>query len=34
MFTSPPPDIRLEKILEIYNLVDETLKDYLLDRKD
>ena len=32
MFDSPPPDIRLEKILEIYNTVDETLKDCLLDQ--
>ena len=32
MFDSPPPDIRLEKILEIYNMVDETLKDCLLDQ--
>jgi transcriptional regulator with XRE-family HTH domain len=32
MFSSPPPDIRLEKILEIYNMVDETLKECLLDQ--
>jgi transcriptional regulator with XRE-family HTH domain len=32
MFTSSPPDIRLEKILEIYNIVDETLKDCLLEQ--
>ena len=32
MFSSPPPDIRLEKILEIYNMVDETLRDCLLDQ--
>ena len=32
MFSSPPPDIRLERILEIYNTVDETLKDCLLDQ--
>jgi len=32
MFMSGPPDIRLEKILEIYNMVDETLKDCLLDQ--
>ena len=32
IFISPPPDIRLEKILEIYNLVDETLKDCLLEQ--
>jgi transcriptional regulator with XRE-family HTH domain len=32
MFSSPPPDIRLEKILEIYNMVDETLKECLLEQ--
>jgi transcriptional regulator with XRE-family HTH domain len=32
MFTSPPPDIRLEKILEIYNTVDDTLKDCLMEQ--
>jgi transcriptional regulator with XRE-family HTH domain len=32
MFSSPPPDIRLERILEIYNIVDETLKDCLLEQ--
>jgi transcriptional regulator with XRE-family HTH domain len=32
MFLSSPPDIRLEKIREIYNLVDETLKDCLLEQ--
>jgi len=31
MFDTPPPDLRLEKILEIYNMVDDTLKDCLLD---
>jgi hypothetical protein len=31
-FTSLPPDIRLEKILEIYNMVDDTLKDCLLEQ--
>ena len=31
-FTAPPPDIRLEKILEIYNVVDDTLKDCLLEQ--
>jgi transcriptional regulator with XRE-family HTH domain len=31
-FFSPPPDIRLEKILEIYNMVDDTLKDCLLEQ--
>ena len=32
MFSSQPPDIRLEKILEIYNTVGDTLKDCLLDQ--
>ena len=32
MFSSPPPDMRLEKILEIYNMVDEILKDSLLEQ--
>jgi transcriptional regulator with XRE-family HTH domain len=31
-FTAPPPDIRLEKILEIYNMVDDTLRDCLLEQ--
>jgi transcriptional regulator with XRE-family HTH domain len=32
MFDSPPPDIRLEKILEIYAMIDETLKECLLEQ--
>jgi len=32
MWTSSPPDMRLEKILEIYNMVDEILKDSLLEQ--
>jgi transcriptional regulator with XRE-family HTH domain len=32
MFISPPPDIRLEKILEIYNMIDNTLKDCLMEQ--
>jgi len=32
MWTSPPPDIRLERIIEIYNMVDEILKDSLLEQ--
>ena len=32
MFKSEPPDIRLEKILEIYNTIDNTLKDCLLEQ--
>ena len=29
MFDNPPPDIRLQKIIEIYNIVDEILKESL-----
>ena len=32
MWTSSPPDMRLEKILEIYNMIDEILKDSLLEQ--
>jgi transcriptional regulator with XRE-family HTH domain len=32
MFISPPPDIRLEKILEIYNMIDDILKDCLMEQ--
>ena len=32
MFDSPPPDLRLEKILEIYNTLEGTLKDCLLEQ--
>ena len=32
MFTSPPPDIRLEKIMEIYNTIDDSLKECLLEQ--
>ena len=31
MFSSPPPDIRLEKILEIYNTVDDSLKNVIFE---
>jgi len=34
MFSSPPPDIRLEKILEIYNTVDNFLKECLLEQSN
>ena len=34
MFTSPPPDIRLERILAIYNTIDGTLKDCLLKQSE
>jgi len=32
MFSSDPPDFRLEKILEIYNAVDNSLKDCILEQ--
>ena len=32
MFSSEPPDIRLEKILEIYNTINGMLKDCLLEQ--
>jgi len=32
MFASPPPDVRLEKILEVYNTIDGLLKDCLLEQ--
>ena len=32
MFSAPPPDIRLEKILEIYNTIDGMLQDCLLEQ--
>ena len=31
MFASPPPDLQLEKIIEIFGQLDKTLQDYLLD---
>ena len=31
MFSSPPPDLQLEKLIEIFNQLDKSLKDYLLD---
>ena len=34
MFSSPPPDIRLEKIIEVYNTVDGLLKDCLLEQSN
>jgi transcriptional regulator with XRE-family HTH domain len=34
IFSSPPPDVRLEKILEIYNTVDDTLKECLLEQSE
>ena len=32
MYTSDPPDMRLERILEIYNTIDGMLKDCLLEQ--
>jgi len=34
MFSSPPPDIRLEKILKVYNTVDDLLKECLLEQSN
>jgi transcriptional regulator with XRE-family HTH domain len=34
MFASPPPDFRLEKILEIYNTIDDLLKECLLEESE
>ena len=30
MFSSPPPDLKKEKLLEIFNELDSMLQDYLL----
>jgi transcriptional regulator with XRE-family HTH domain len=32
MFTAPPPDIELEKLIEIYKQLDEVLRHYLLEQ--
>jgi transcriptional regulator with XRE-family HTH domain len=32
MFVSPPPDLRLEKLVDIYKQLDKVLKDFLLDQ--
>jgi transcriptional regulator with XRE-family HTH domain len=32
MFSSPPPDIRLEKLIEIYNQLDGSLRDCLVEQ--
>ena len=34
MFSSPPPDVKLERLIEIYNNLDEQLQDYLLLQSD
>jgi transcriptional regulator with XRE-family HTH domain len=32
MFTSPPPDVRLERLTKIYNDLDGSLRDCLLEQ--
>jgi transcriptional regulator with XRE-family HTH domain len=32
MFVSPPPDLQLEKLLDIYRQLDKPLRNYLLDQ--
>jgi transcriptional regulator with XRE-family HTH domain len=32
MFTAPPPDIQLEKLIEIYKQLDTVLRNYLLEQ--
>ena len=32
MFTSPPPDIQLEKLISIFNQLDQGLRDCLLEQ--
>jgi transcriptional regulator with XRE-family HTH domain len=32
MFASPPPDLQLEKLLDIFKQLDQPLRDYLLDQ--
>ena len=32
MFSSPPPDLQLEKLIEIFKQLDKPLKDYLLEQ--
>jgi transcriptional regulator with XRE-family HTH domain len=34
MFASLPPDVKLERLIEIYNSLDEQLQDYLLLQSD
>ncbi|GHV54886.1 hypothetical protein AGMMS49579_16360 [Spirochaetia bacterium] len=34
IFTAPPPDIKLERLIEIYNTLDGLLKDCLLEQSD
>jgi transcriptional regulator with XRE-family HTH domain len=32
MFMAPPPDIQLEKLIEIYKQLDKVLRNYLLEQ--
>jgi transcriptional regulator with XRE-family HTH domain len=32
IFTAPPPDMQLEKLIEIFKQLDKTLRDYLLEQ--
>ena len=32
MFTSPPPDFQLEKLIDIFKQLDKPLRNYLLDQ--
>jgi transcriptional regulator with XRE-family HTH domain len=32
IFTAPPPDIQLEKLIEIYKQLDKVLRNYLLEQ--
>ena len=32
MFTSPPPDLQLEKLIDIFMQLDKPLRNYLLDQ--
>ncbi|MDR1637601.1 MAG: helix-turn-helix domain-containing protein [Treponema sp.] len=34
MFSSGPPDVKLDRLIEIYNNLDEQLQDYLLLQSD
>jgi hypothetical protein len=32
MFTAPPPDMQLEKLIETFKQLDKVLRDYLLEQ--
>jgi len=32
MFTSPPPDLQLEKLIDIFKRLDKSLRNYLLEQ--